>query len=188
MATVEINGVPYFVYADVTEADEYMAASVGEAGDAWRDADDDAKARALVSGFRAIDAQAWKGEKTDPAQEGDFPRTGLFYPDGSEVPSDEVPPEVVTANIELAAMLNAGQPIDPAEARSTTARRLKAGSVEIENFRQFGPLGVFPSAVQKLLGYWLAGSGGTGIGGSESYGTCGRSAFRRPQYKPSRGF
>lgn len=188
MATVDINGELYFVYADVETADDYLAASVGEAADAWRDADDTAKARALVSGFRAIDAQSWKGEKTDEAQEGDFPRTGLFYRDGSAVPSDEVPPEVVQANIELGAMLNAGISIDPAEARSTTARRLKAGSVEIENFRQFGALAIFPSAVQKLLGFWLAGSGGSGIGGSESFGTCGRSAFRRPQYKPSRGF
>lgn len=187
MATVDINGEAYFVYADVETADAYMAASVGDAGDAWREADDTGKARSLVSGFRAIDAQQWKGDKTDTAQEGDFPRTGLTYPGGAPVPSDAVPPEVVTANIELAAMLNAGISIDPAEARATTARRLKAGSVEIENFRQFGFLTIFPPAIQRLLGFWLLGAGTAGIGGSEAYGTSGRSAFRRPQYKLSRG-
>jgi hypothetical protein len=188
MAEVQIGSETYFVYADVPDADAYMEASVGAAADAWRDADEVSKARALVSGTRAIDAQSWKGEKTVADQEGDFPRTGLTYPDGSAVDPDEVPPEVVVANIELAAMLNAGESIDPSAARQTTARRLKAGSVEIENFRQFGLLGVFPSSIMRLLGFWLAGTGGIGFGGSEAYGTCGRSAFRRPQYKPSRGF
>jgi hypothetical protein len=188
MAEVTIGSETYFVYADVPDADAYLEASVGEAADAWRNADEVSKARALVSGTRAIDAQAWKGEKTDAGQEGAFPRTGLTYPDGSAVPSDEVPPEVVNASIELASMLNAGLPIYPAEARQTVARRLKAGSVEIENFRQFGFLAIFPSAVMRLLGFWLAGAGGTGFGGSESFGTCGRSAFRAPQYKPARGW
>lgn len=189
MATVEIGGETYEVYADVETADAYLEASVGEAADAWRDADEVSKARSLVSGYRAINAQSWQGEKTDPEQDGAFPRTGLFYPDGTAVLGNVPPPEVVTANIELAAMLNAGQSIDPTAERATTARRLKAGSVEIENFRQFGALGVFPSAIMRLLGQWLTGSGAaSGLGASESYGTCGRSAFRRPQYKPSRGF
>jgi len=188
VATVEIGGEAYEVYADVETADAYMAASVGPAAEAWRDAAEVDRARALVSGTRAIDAESWQGEKADAAQPLDFPRTGLTYPDGSAVPSDAYPPEVVTASIELAAMLNAGEPISPAQARQTTARRLKAGSVEIENFRQFGPVGVFPSSVMKLLGYWLAGSGGTGFGGAEASGACGRSAFAAPQYKPSRAY
>ena len=189
MPTVDIGGETYEVYADVATADAYMNAAIGEAADAWRAADEEAKARGMVSGTRAIDLQQWKGEKTDPDQPLDFPRTGLTYPNGTAVPSDAVPQEVIDASIELGAMLNAGISIDPAEARATTARRLKAGSVEIENFRQFGYVGVFPSQIMKLLGFWLAGSGGSaGIGGAEAYGTCGRSAFRRPQYKPSRGF
>lgn len=188
MATVDIGSETYFVYADVETADAYMEAAFGDAGDAWREADETAKARALVSGTRSIDAQSWKGAKTDEAQPGAFPRTGLFYPGGAPVDPDAVPSEVVTASIELASMLNAGIPIDPQSARETTARRLKAGSVEIENFRQFGQLGIWPSAIMKLLGFWLAGSTGIGMGGSEAFGTCGVSAFRRPQYKPSRGW
>lgn len=188
MPTVTIGGETYDVYADVATADTYLEASVGAAADAWRDADDVAKSRALVSGTRAIDAQSWKGEKTDEAQALDFPRTGLTYPDGSEVPSDEVPNEIVVASIELAAMLNNGEEIDPQTARLATARRLKAGSVEIENFRQFGVLGVYPTSIMRLVGYWLAGSDGIGFGGSESSGTCGKSSFNSPQYKPSRGW
>jgi hypothetical protein len=188
MAQVEIGGETYEVYADIPDADAYLEASVGEAADAWRDADEVSKARALVSGTRAIDAQTWKGAKTDPDQPLAFPRTGLSYPDGTPVDPDVVPPEVVTASIELAAMLNAGISIYPAEARATVARRLKAGSVEIENFRQFGYLGIFPSAIMRLLGFWLIGAGAQGLGGSQSYGTCGKSAFREPQYKPARGW
>jgi hypothetical protein len=188
MATVTFGGQTYNVYADLATADAYMNGQIGEAADAWRAGGEENKLRSLVSGTRAIDAQAWQGEKTDPDQPLDFPRTGLSYPDGSPVPSDAYPPEVVSASIELAAMLNAGQSIDPMAERQTTARRLKAGSVEIENFRQFGYVGIWPSAIMRLLGFWLTGTQGTGIGGSESFGTCGRSAFRHPQFKPARGF
>lgn len=188
MAQVTIGAVTYDVYSDLQTADDYMNGQIGERADAWRAGAEDTKLRALVSGTRSIDAQSWKGEKTDPDQPLDFPRTGLTYPDGSEVPSDAYPPEVVEASIELAAMLNNGETIDPAVARETTARRLKAGSVEIENFRQFGFLAIWPTSIMRFLGFWLAGSAGTGTGGSESFGTCGHSAFRRPQFRPSRGW
>lgn len=185
MAEVQIGAETYFVYADVATANAYMEAAVGEAADAWRSADETAQGRALVSGTRAIDAQSWKGQKTVADQPGAFPRIGLFYPDGQAVPFDEVPLQVVTASIELAAMLNAGQPISPAAERQATAKRLKAGSVEIENFRQFGPVGIWPPTIMDLLGFWLANGRGLGVAGSVATGTCGRSAFRKPQYKPS---
>lgn len=188
MATVDIEGVDYFAYADLETADAYLNGEFGDRADAWRDAEVIDQKRALVSGTRVIDGKGWLGTKTDPDQPGAFPRTGLFYADGTPVPDDEVPVEVTNASIELAAMLNNGEEINPAAGRTTTARRLKAGSVEIENFRQFGPVGTLPNSILAALGLWLSGSGGAGLAGSEAYGTCGKSAFREPQYKPSRGF
>lgn len=187
MPMIEIEGVEYFAYADLEEADRFMAAAVGEQADAWRGAEPLAKSRALVSGTRRIDSFKWKGEKTDPDQPGAFPRKDLKNPDGSDVDPDTIPPQVVEASIILAAMLNAGEDINPVSARAAIARRLKAGSVEIENFRQFGVVAPLPSDVMSLLGFWLLGMGSQLVG-SESSGTCAKSSFLKPQYKPLRPF
>lgn len=176
--TVTIGGTNYDVYADQATADEYLAASIGAS--AWRDADNDTKAMGLVSATRALDRQAWIGEKTDPDQTLDWPRTGI-----DDVDPDTVPDLIVQACIELAAVFVA-DPEFMSTVTATVARRLKAGSVEIENFRQFGVVPRWPQLIRDLVGQWFAGQGDLAAG-SEAYGTCGKSAFRRG-YPFSRGF
>lgn len=171
------SGLEYEVYADLDTANVYLAAQFDAT--AWRAADATTQGRGLVTGTRQIDAQAWQGEKTDPDQALAFPRTGLTYADGSPVPSDAVPQEVIDANCLLAADILDGTAAANAAAALSGTRRLKAGSAEIEYFR---PIigeegGVFPLDVLKLIGQWLAGA--SGGAGSVSTGTDCPSQFRR---------
>lgn len=184
MPTVTLgSGLEYEVYADVDTANVYLEASFSAT--AWRDADDTTKGRALVSATRQLDALSWNGEKTDPAQTLQWPRSGLTYPDGTEVPEDEVPIEIVNACCELAAMIIDGTFTQNSANIASGTRRLKAGSAEIEYFRNFDLPTVLPQPVLGMVNYWLASS--IGVAGSESYGTCEPSSFRRG-YGFTRGF
>ncbi len=169
MATITISGNDYEAYQTVAEIDVYAAAAVGDAAAGWNLADPTTQAPAAVSASRLIDRQQWQGEKTDPAQAEAFPRTGLFYPDGTEVPSDEVPQQVLDANSELAMDLLAGSTVQSDPSTQQQTRRLKAGSVEIEYFNIPGTGTRFPQTVMELIGFWLGGQ--AGVVGSESTGT-----------------
>lgn len=170
MASIEINGNAYPAYQTVEEIDIYAAAAVGDAAAGWNASTEDAQAPAAVSASRLIDRQQWQGEKTDPAQAEAFPRTGLFYPDGTAVPSDAVPQQVLDANSELAMDLLAGSTVQTDQSTQQQTRRLKAGSVEIEYFNIPGTGTRFPQTVMELLGFWLGNL--SGVAGSESTGTC----------------
>ncbi len=186
MPVENIDGVDFEVYRTAEEIDEYALGSVGDNADAWRLAEDEDKKRAAVSATRLLDRQIWQGEKAASSDVGAFPRTGLTYPDGSEVPSDIVPTELLDADAEIAMALIAGAAVQN-DGFNATARRLKAGSVEIENFRSTGPGPRFPVVVMELVGRWLGGANGTGFGGSLSTGVDGCSDFRRG-YGVSRGY
>lgn len=184
MKTVSIQGDDYAVYADVSDGDLYYNGAISAEATAWRGADEDDKARGLVTATRFIDAQNWKGEKTGGAsQENAFPRTGLTYPGGEEVDPDTIPPEVGTTAIMLAGWFIEGTAAQNAANAASGTRRLKAGSVEIEYFRSFSSSGLggggtpFPPFFLNLLGSWLAGMG-VGNSGSRAFGTCGKTAFR----------
>lgn len=151
MATVTIDTVEFTVYADVSTADDYLVGSI--TATAWRAADDDTKARALVSATRWIDAQSWQ-EAYDTVAERD------------------AEPAFATATIELAALL-----VDDPDYRSSfqaaDTKRLKAGSVEIEYFRgaRIQTTTVFPKQIMTLIGRYLASAVGSSFGGALSYGT-----------------
>jgi len=66
-------------YVSLAEANEYFSNRLH--ADAWAEASDADKEKALAMATKAIDRQPLKGRKTDPAQEMAFPR----YPD-TEVP------------------------------------------------------------------------------------------------------
>lgn len=179
MAVVSIgSGLDFTVYADVDTANDFLAGQFDAT--AWRATDETSKARALVSATRYIDAQQWLGEKTDEAQELDFPRTGLTYRDGTEVPSDAVPQEVTDSCCLLAASIVDGTAAGNAATVAAGTRRLKAGSAEIEYFRPIVGAGtpVFPRYVMLLIGQWLSGSSPT-YAGSDASGVDTLSRFRR---------
>ena len=62
------------MYATVEYADEFLAMELWS--DAWFASPVQLKERALGKATRIIDTIRYTGEKTDPAQEGEFPRNG----------------------------------------------------------------------------------------------------------------
>jgi len=170
VAIITIGGNDFSVYETVAEIDVYASAAVGDAATAWNAADPIAKPPPAVSASRLLDRQTWQGAKTDPTQAEAFPRTGLYYIDGTPVPSDVVPQQVLDANSELAMDLLSGAAVQTDPSTQQQTRRLKAGSVEIEYFNLPGTGTRFPLAVMELIGLWLGG--GSDALGSESTGTC----------------
>lgn len=176
MPTVTIATVDYDAYLTLAAAESYLGAQITAA--AWQaSTDDDQKGRGIVSGTRFIDRQGWQGEKTDPDQAHAFPRTGLTYDDGSEVPSDAVPQEVLDANCELAALLVDGSNLqEVSNPGEQNVQSLKAGSTAISYFRTDAQAGQrLPQVVQELLGRWLSGAAPALLG--VATGTDGEDAF-----------
>ena len=177
MATVTIGGNTYDTYVTVEQVDAYAGGSMNVA--AWDALLPDDKGRAVVTATRWIDSQCWQGEKVDPDQPLKFPRTI----DGVVIP---IVPAIEQATI-LLAILTAANPELPDQMIGNVAasadggtKRLKAGSVEIEYFRNLsfaiygnGSVAPFPSYIMSLIGDWLCNrGGGLGNAGSISIGTC----------------
>lgn len=145
-----------------TEADciAYIGASVGPGPDAWNASSDTTrKQRAIVTAKRLIDAATWQGEPAVDGQADAWPRTGVVDRYGNAVADDEVPDDVVNAEYELAAIVFADSSAAAAATSGSNVKRVKAGPVEVENFRPTDVTGTkFPAAVQKLLGQYLASS------------------------------
>lgn len=160
--TVDISSVPYTVFGDIADADAYLQAAIGAA--AWQaieTSDDTTKPRALISATRWLDVQQWDGQLTDAAQEHAWPRTGLFYADGStEVDPDTLPVQFLNGYFELANLLVADPTLQGSLNTTTTPRELHAGSVGMSFFRPQvvqvqTPL---PSLVMSWFGLWLGGA------------------------------
>lgn len=192
MATVTIGTGPsantYETYADVAGATTYLDASLASYSVAFRGATEDNKARSLVMATRWIDAQSWQGEKSDPDQPLQWPRTGIAGVDPLVVPQ-----QVVDASIILAAMLieNPALQTEISSGGAAETKRLKAGSAEIEYFRSANAFKwkntVFPADIWALLSGWLSGMGKSNMGRAESFDTCRPSAFEH-DYGFNRGF
>lgn len=173
MALVTIGSSDYIVYSSLTDADAYFNASVQF--DEWDAFTEDQKRRGLVSATRLIDRQRWQGEKTEqgsPTQDLEFPRDDLTDCSGDPVSSDDSLDLAVEASQLLAFDLLDGQELETSATTEDLTKRLKAGSVEIENFRADANAATrFPTDVMELLGCFL--SGGAAIAGSISTGTDG---------------
>jgi hypothetical protein len=169
MPQINIDGKSYDVYADVAQADEYLGGSISEAATAWRAADADTKGRGLVSATRWLDSMTWKEGYATFAQR-----------------------VAVEAIVNACILLAAGLVADPdlrTTISQTAAKRLKAGSVEIEYFRGSSVeiSTPFPAEIMALLRPYLEGAGAAGrFGGVMSSGTCRPDAFTN-EYDYSRG-
>ena len=60
----------------------------------------------LPAATRRIDFLPWAGQKADPAQTTAWPRAGVNYADGSDVPASVIPTQIETAVIWLAGNVN----------------------------------------------------------------------------------
>lgn len=96
-------------YADESEADAYLEARLHS--DAWWDADDADRRKALVEAARELDNLPWLGTRSDATQVLEWPREWVRDPDtpisdpGQDYPyyaDDVVPERVKDAQVELA--------------------------------------------------------------------------------------
>ncbi len=174
MATVTINGTDYEVYLSIVEMDEYAQATLQSVE--WDSLDADTKARYAVLQTRLFDRQVWIGERSDPVQPLAWPRDGLGL---SGVTDGVTPQDLLDGAAETQLALLSGTDLINQQSVAQQVRRLKAGSVEIENFRgaEGEPLR-FPLAVWELISKYLSVSGNV-LPGSRSCGTDGESAFEK---------
>lgn len=178
---VTIDSVAYDTYRTLAQANEYLNASITSQAVAWRAATDDTKRRALVEATRYLDTILWKGNKTDEDQELEWPRSNTGV-DG--LGTTEIPVGINKACMELAAMF-----ISDSDLRSNLdqvdAKRLKAGSVEIEYFR--GSTVQTRTALPKtIVPYVRALIAATRTAGLTAYGTSRQTDFDN-DYGFSRG-
>lgn len=133
MATVTIGSNTYETYADVAQADEYLAADI-ELSSSWDGSSSDKKSSALVSATRYLDAQFWAGAKTSDSQPLQWPRDGVpGVPDGS------IPASIVDSCIVLAGEFIREPGLQSSLGSDSNPKRVKAGSVEVENFKRKAP-------------------------------------------------
>lgn len=164
MANVAIGNNTYFVYATVDEADAYLLPSSYNA--VWSALQPDQKSGYLVESARIIDRQKWKaGYDTQEKR--------------------EAVEGIVNGSIVIAAMLASGETEFVANATTaSTTKRLKAGSAEIENFRDFSAASKnrFPVMLMELFGQYLGSNGGGSatVGGSFVSGISGCSQADQP--------
>jgi len=172
MSTVTIGATDYTTYSDVVEADEYFNGSTRVAD--WAAFSDDEKARGLVSSTRLLDRQVYQGAKEDSDQSQEFPRTGLTSCQGVALEPEETTPFAVEASQLLALDILSGESTETSATTEDLTKKLKAGSVEIENFRASSNTATrFSLAVMELIGCLL--SSGSTITGSISTGTDGEA-------------
>ncbi|MEE8609012.1 MAG: DnaT-like ssDNA-binding protein [Nitrospiraceae bacterium] len=137
ITTITIETVGYTSYASVAEADSYLNIDPTREA-AWEALSTDNKGKKLISATRRLDLFKWQGEKTgdEDVQFNQWPRTGLTYPGGTAVSTSEVPVEVENATILLAGSIALDAEQADAGSSGSNTKRVKAGSAEVEFFRQ----------------------------------------------------
>lgn len=186
-AEVTIGDNDYPVYSDLDDVvGPYLDGSFSDAGTAWRDAETDAKKRAMVQATRILNATSWEGEVTTAGQDLAWPRSGLTYADGTEVPDDEIPQQVTDAFCEITGDVILGQAAETQSRIATGVRSLRAGSVSIDYFKFFTETPPFPRMILNMIGLWMTGAT-SGSAASEASGVDDCTAFDR-EYNVNRGF
>lgn len=122
-------------------------------------------AQLLQLAHDSVDAQRFKGEKTDPLQENEWPRTGVTMR-GVEIPDMEIPDysggySVIRMELETALAINAGNdPSAPVE-RAIKSKTEKVSSLEesVEYMDNASPVVRSPK-INQAGGNLLSGGGG----------------------------
>jgi len=160
MASIVISGNTYFSYATVAESDVYLIPTLNYA--TWSALTTDQKGGYLVSATRLLDS--------------------LTYIESADEQSErELIPAFAEATILIASLVASGSTaILGGTVEEAENKRLKAGSVEIENFRSLSsfyasPYSAWPQNIFLLIKPYLASL--SSIGFSASFGTCGKSTI-----------
>lgn len=174
MATITIGSSSYESYSSVAEADDFYLASSSYA--AWSAYGIDDRKRGLVSATRLLERQSWQGAKVSDSQTLEFPRTGLTC-NGVDIDSAGSSTRISDACNLLALKILNGDPVETKSSQEAEVKRIKAGSVEVENFRlssSASETARFPVDVMEVIGCFMAGStpylGGTIVSGTDREG------------------
>lgn len=136
---VDIGPDTYFVYADVDEADAYLAAAV-HAGTTWTGASVATRSQALVTATRILDRQRWVDAYDTQAEREDVPA-------------------IQDACSEMALALLQGSDLQTEQTTGQKLQSISAGSVSLTYFRGAdGRPHRFPTIVWELLRDYLGGA------------------------------
>jgi len=196
-------GAAQIVYGTTAGADAYLKAS-SHGATTWNALDSAAKQRFLINAARILERQAWIGAPTQtvnktnylaqPAltQPLQFPRTGLTDKNGVAVSSSTEPLQVTEASYELALSLAQSdatvltQAVQGSNVKEHRLLQRVEGAVQVDESTSYfaansttGGSGTrFPTIVQELIGFWLAGTGGdTALSEAEIGAIDGCSSF-----------
>ena len=170
ITTITIATVDYVSYASVAEADAYLAVDPVR-GTKWGTLTVDEKGAKLVAATRRLDLLKWKGAKTgdDATQLNQWPRTGLVYPDGSNVSTTEVPDQIANATIILAGSIAINAAASTAGSSASNKKKVVAGPVQLEFFRPTAGKPLQDETAFELVAFFfLAGGSAVGVGGYAS--------------------
>jgi len=190
ITTITIGAVDYVANASVAEADAYLAVDATRA-ETWVALTADQKGAKLVQGTRRMNLLAWKGEKTGGDTQVDaWPRTGVTYASGNSVSTTEVPQGVEDATILLAGSIALDAEVGDSGSSGTNVKRVKAGSAEVEFFRQQTGVPLQDETAYNLVKQFLAASGvAASAVGPYASGTDAESSFADiDQWGRYRGF
>ena len=144
--------VPTNSYVTLADANTYNDDS--SHGTSWDGLEDEDKTRAILTAFRMIERQDYKGARVGTEK---WPRTGLVDEEGDPVSSGSVPQFVEDAQIELALELTLNSAVQTSTDTGDNLKTLKAGSASITKFRPKSG-SRFPTIINEYLGRYLEGS------------------------------
>jgi hypothetical protein len=177
VGSVTIGSATYQIYGTFAGAGDYWNGGLGDSKSAWDAASlvSNKQQQALVAATRLLDEQPWLGTPVGTPQLDvvlQWPRSGV-----SGVDSLTTPDGVIKGCYELAGALLVDSTVQSAIMSGSNVKMVKASSVTVEFFQStFGFTGLLPPQVERLIAQYLAGAG-TGVTGSESFGTDAESQF-----------
>ena len=192
LSSIDYSGTSYIVYANLVEALAVLQVDPTRMT-AWAALSDEDKGIRLIAATNRLDLLNWQGEKAGgSSQPNQWPRSGLVYRDGESVPDDAIPLAIERATILLAGSIASTPAHSNVGTSSTSTKRVKAGSAEVEFFHRQESVSGKPiqdETVFELVRDWLEGSNlVTGSTGSLATGTDGESSFVGDRYERSEGF
>jgi hypothetical protein len=156
------------VYGGLPALTSYLNTASSDGAVAWRalSASPDDQKRKLVDATRFIDAQIWQGAATALAGGTpttlQFPRSGLTNIDGTPLDPTNVPQVLINAVFEMTALLADDSSLTGAVDSGSNLESLGAGSAKLQFFQPqsqlIGNATLLPTAVDRLIGRWLAGA------------------------------
>ena len=180
IGTITINSIAYTTYATRTEVNEIINIDPvrGATWTALADTDD-VRGPFIVAATRRLDLLTWQGTKTgaEGTQFEAWPRTGLSYPDGTAVSTTLSPQELVQATALLAGSIAISAKVADEGDSGSNIKGVKAGSAEVDFFRQQTGKPLQDETAFKLIQQWLEAAATSSALGPLATGTEGVSTF-----------